>query len=301
MKKTDSFFVYVYLTLAMLIWGLSFVWVNSLLNHLSPFTIVFFRLIIASVCFVTFSLAIKKLQIIRKEDIKMFLLLAFLEPFLYYIGESYGIMYSSPTIASLLISTIPLFVPLALYFIAKEKISVNNLSGIIIAFFGVALVLVNKNYSLDTSFKGIAFLFLAIGAATFYSYLLQQLSKKYNAITIITTQNFIGIFFFAPLFFIFDFRSFDISVITSEVIFTICSLAVFASSIAFMLYTYGVQKLGVTKATVFTYTIPVFTAFFSFIYNGEEFTILKITGIIVLIIGLMLSQGKKGILSFIKK
>jgi drug/metabolite transporter (DMT)-like permease len=238
---------------------------------------------------------------IKKEDVMAFLLLAFLEPFLYYIGESYGIMYSSPTIASLLISTIPLFVPVALYFIAKEKISTNNLIGIIIAFFGVALVLINKNYSFDTSLIGVAFLMLAISSATFYSYMLQNLSKKYNAITIITTQNFIGILFFAPLFFIFDFKDFNPSVITGEIVYTLCSLAVLASSIAFMLYTYGVQKLGVTKATVFTYTIPVFTAFFSFLYNGEEFTILKIIGIVVLITGLMLSQVKKVNFLSIKK
>jgi drug/metabolite transporter (DMT)-like permease len=278
---------------AMLIWGISFVWVNTLLKVLDPFTIVFFRLIIASVCFVTFSLAIKKLQLIKKEDIPTFLLLAFLEPFIYYIGESYGIKFSSPTIASLLISTIPLFVPIALYFLAKEKIALNNLWGIIIAFFGVALVLINKNYSFDTSMIGVAFLMMAIGSATFYSYLLHKLVKKYNPITIITSQNFIGIFFFAPLFFIFDFQSFNPSVFTTEIIYTLCALAVLASSIAFMLFTMGVQKLGVTKATVFTYTIPVFTAFFSFLYDGEEFSILKIIGIIVLVTGLMLSQIKK--------
>jgi drug/metabolite transporter (DMT)-like permease len=278
---------------AMLIWGISFVWVNTLLKVLDPFTIVFFRLIIASICFVAFSLAIKKLQLIKKQDIPTFLLLAFLEPFIYYIGESYGIKFSSPTIASLLISTIPLFVPIALYFLAKEKIALNNLWGIIIAFFGVALVLINKNYSFDTSMIGVAFLMLAIGSATFYSYLLHKLVKKYNPITIITSQNFIGVFFFAPLFFIFDFKSFNPSVFTTEIIYTLCALAVLASSIAFMLFTMGVQKLGVTKATVFTYTIPVFTAFFSFIYNDEEFSILKIIGIIVLITGLMLSQIKK--------
>lgn len=292
MKKAEKFFVYSYLILAMLIWGISFVWVNFLLKYFSPVTIVFFRLIIASLFFITFSLILRKLQRIKKKDILSFLLLAFLEPFLYYIGESYGILFSSPTIASLLISTIPLFVPVALYFLAKEKVSRNNLFGIIIAFFGVALVLVNKNYSFDTSLIGVAFLLLAILSATFYSYLLQNLSKKYNAITIITSQNFIGIFFFAPLFFIFDFNVFDSSVITAEMIYTLCSLAILASSIAFMLYTYGVQKLGVTKATVFTYTIPAFTAFFSFFYNGENFSILKIIGIIVLITGLLLSQIK---------
>jgi len=48
--------------------------------------------------------------------------------------------------------------------------------------------------------------------------------------------------------------------------------------------------MGISKANVFSNSIPIFTAFFSFLLMGERLTIQNITGIIIVIAGLFLSQ-----------
>jgi drug/metabolite transporter (DMT)-like permease len=48
--------------------------------------------------------------------------------------------------------------------------------------------------------------------------------------------------------------------------------------------------MGISKANVFSNCIPVFTALFSFILMGERLTVQNITGIIIVITGLFLSQ-----------
>ena len=79
---------YIAILFAMTFWGMSFVWIKQLLNNNFPvFTIVFIRLVLASAVFFTLLKLGKKLQRIERADYKDFLLLAFFEPFLYFIGD----------------------------------------------------------------------------------------------------------------------------------------------------------------------------------------------------------------------
>ena len=52
--------------------------------------------------------------------------------------------------------------------------------------------------------------------------------------------------------------------------------------------------MGITKANVFSNSIPVFTALFSFIILGEKLTVQNITGMAVVIAGLFMSQMNGG-------
>ncbi len=68
---------------------------------------------------------------INKADRILFLMLAIFEPFLYFLGESFGLTYVSATICSVLISTIPVFVTISAWLIYKERLKTINYAGII--------------------------------------------------------------------------------------------------------------------------------------------------------------------------
>ncbi|MEI6050771.1 MAG: DMT family transporter, partial [Bacteroidota bacterium] len=70
----------------------------------------------------------------------------------------------------------------------------------------------------------------------------------------------------------------------------IIELSVFASCSAFILFAYSVRNMGISKANVFSNSIPVFTALFSFILMGEKLTFQNIAGMVIVIAGLLLSQ-----------
>jgi len=122
--------------LSMIFWSFSFVWIKIVYEAYGPLTTILFRLLISSSLMLIFTLLTKKLQNIRTGDLKFFLLLAFFEPFLYFMGESYGLMYVSSTVASVIVATIPLFAPIAAWYFYKEKLSRTNLYGLVITFFG---------------------------------------------------------------------------------------------------------------------------------------------------------------------
>jgi drug/metabolite transporter (DMT)-like permease len=290
MLDKPKLYTYPVLVLSMIFWSMSFIWVKIVFKYLSPTATIFIRLIIASFFLIGLSALLGKLQRIDRKDYLRFLLLALFEPFLYYLGESYGLLYVSSTVAAIVVSTIPLFLPFFMYLLAREKISSGSYIGVLISFSGVLLIVLNNDLTFSASPKGLLFLMLAIASVMGYSYLLQILARRYNALTIISAQNFIGIFMFLPFFLIIDVPGISNVKWTAELILSICALAVFASSLAFFLYTLAMQQIGITKATVFTYIIPVFTALLSFIFLDEDFPPRKIIGIAITIGGLFLSQ-----------
>ncbi|MFO7829512.1 MAG: DMT family transporter [Bacteroidales bacterium] len=133
-------------------------------------------------------------------------------------------------------------------------------------------------------------LMMAVAAAIGYSMVIKKLSDKYNSISIVTYHNFIGIFLFAPLFFIFDFNDFKQTGLIYEAWIPLLELAVFGSSFAFIFFTFAIKKIGIGKANAFTNLIPVLTAIIAFIVLGEIINITKISGISMVIFGLFLSQ-----------
>jgi drug/metabolite transporter (DMT)-like permease len=72
----------------------------------------------------------------------------------------------------------------------------------------------------------------------------------------------------------------------------ILKLAIFASCIAFILYTYSIKNLGINNANMFINIIPVLTAVFAWYILGDSLTVRKIVGIGVVIAGLFIAQVK---------
>jgi len=284
--------IYGSLILAMLFWSFSFVWVKIVYLIYNPITTVFLRLVISSVLLFLIGKGFKKISSIDKKDRLSILALAFFEPFLYFLGESFGLKYVSSTIGAVVISTIPMFSTIAAYYFYKEKLGKMNILGILISIIGVAIIIFNKSFSLVVAPIGLFCLFVAVGAAVGYSVVLKKLAAKYNPITLITYQNSIGLLYFLPLFLILDWRHFLQAVPSQEVISALVLLAVFASTLAFICFTYGLNFLGITKSNIFINVIPVFTAIFAYFVIDEILSFQKIAGMIVVIGGLFLSQIK---------
>lgn len=277
----------------MIFWGMSFVWTKIVLEFYNPITTILLRLIIS---FVILWIVLKlagKLQPISKKHYKLFFLSALFEPLLYFLGENFGLREVSSTVASVIIATIPVITPIFATFLLKEKITKFNIIGIFISFFGVLVMVIDKNLNFTASPKGIALLFLAVFSTIGYAVTIKKLSASYQSATIITYQNIIGIIYFLPLFFIFDFKEFLHIRPSFNAIASLVQLAVFASSLAFICYIHVVSKIGVSRANIFTNLIPIVTAIFSFFLLDEKFYFAKVLGMIIVISGVFLSQIDK--------
>jgi drug/metabolite transporter (DMT)-like permease len=290
MFKLKNILIYLGVITAMIFWSLSFIWYKDVYKFLSPFTTILFRLTISGLILFFVSSVTRQLQPVQRKDLKLFFFLALSEPFFYFVGESLGMQYVTPTVAAVIISLIPLFVPIFAFFVLKEQIIKKNIVGAIISFAGVLLVILNEELRLTASLKGVSLLCLSVVAAVAYSILLRKLARNYNPLTLISYQNTIGAVLFLPLVLIFEYPQLKTVDFTSAMWLPLLNLSIFASSVAFVLYTYAVQSLGAFKANIFTNVIPVFTAMFSFFMMDERLIPQNILGILMVVGGLILSQ-----------
>ena len=296
--KKPSIPVYFYAVAAMLFWGMSFVWSSILLKYYQPITIIFIRLLISSIFLFCIIILFGKFQRIRRRDYKWFLLSALFNPFLYFLGENYGLKFSTSTIAAVIIATIPVFSPLAGYLAYREKLRWFNFIGIGLSFGGITIMLLSKGMQLQVSFLGVLFLGGAVVSALLYTIMLKKLSATYSPLNIIGIQNFIGIFLFLPLFLIFEFPQALSVTPNREIIFSFLMLAILASSLSFVFFAHTVKILGIIKANIFSNLIPVFAALFSFWILDESFTMQKIIGIVIVILGVYITEiNRKKVLS----
>ncbi len=285
--------VYVYGFAAMLFWGMSFIWTSILLKYYQPVTIIFLRLIISS-CFLFLMIYLfKRSERLKRKDLGLIFLSALFNPFLYFLGENTGLKYSTPAVTSVIIATIPVFSPVVAWFSLKERISFLNITGILICFSGLIVMLVDKHFVLSIDPLGLIFLGSAVLSALVYSVLLKRLTSRYSPLSLIAWQNLIGVFLFFPIFLAFDLSQFREVPVNTEIVTSLFLLAILASSVSYVCYAMTVRSLGITKANVFTNLIPVFTSILSFLILSELFTLQKIIGISVVIGGVFISELKR--------
>jgi drug/metabolite transporter (DMT)-like permease len=283
--------VYILVIIAMLFWSFAYIWVKQLyeMGFDLPITITFFRLIVASIVLTVVTYLLKIKDNVLKTDYKYMFLLAFAEPFCYFLGEMYGMLYVSATIAAVMIATIPLVIPVFAWLFIREKVNIYEIVGLIVSFFGV-LILVLEDLNLGGKIIGFLLMGIAILSGTGYSILVKKMADKYNALTITKYQSIIGMCLFLPLFATVEFKAFSDSPFTFDTLRFILLLGVLPSSISFTFLAIGIRRLGVVRASIFSNLIPVFVGIMSFFILKETFTLTKILAMSVVVFGLFVSQ-----------
>ena len=295
MAKNSLYKIYILVILANIFWGFSFVWSDIALNisHIAPITLVSARMIVATILLGIWAKYTKNLQKIKFKHLKYFIGLAFCEPFLYFILELYGQTMVSPTVTSVIIATIPLFMPVMAFLFYKEKVNRATIIGIAVSMVGVLAIIFSGNSSISGQILGAVLIFGAVLAALGYNVFVKYIVQRYNATTLVFYQNLIGLIMLTPCFFIVDFAhlgkmSFDFRAISA-----ILQLSIFASVLAFIFHSKAVKALGITKAGVFCYLIPVSTSIAAFFMVNERLTIVQWLGMAIVILGLFISQISK--------
>ena len=287
--------IYILAFLAMLFWGMSFVWIKIVYQYYDPLTTIFIRLVVSSALLILIAWAAKIPIIPQRNDFKAFLFLAFLEPFIYYLGESYGIQRVSSSVAAIMIATIPIVTPIFAYLKLKERLSIMNFTGIFVSFAGILLMIFKKDFSLEYSLIGILLLLVAVISGAYYTIQLKPLSSKYNPITIIISMNVIGTIYFLPFFSYYEYHKFIQVVPNAELITAMAELILFSSIMALVFFVKVVDRIGPSKTAAFTNFIPVVTIIAAhFLLPNEVITYKMLIGIFIVTVGVFIAQIKVG-------
>jgi len=285
--------VYIASMFAIVLWGMSYIWTDKLIAQGIPiFYFVFVRIFLAGIILFLFNTAYARIKRIQKQDVGKFLLLAFFEPFIYFICETFGLkLTGSPTISAMVIATIPIFSIGAGIIFFKEKINGVNIAGIALSLVGIVLVAMAKGELGEHFIWGIILLLIAVVSEVGHASITKSLSGNYSSQTIVMYQFLIGSVYLFPLFLWKGLNGFDYDVyFDGDVWYPIICLAVLCSSLAFSLWVSTIKNLGVAKSSIFSALIPVAAAIIAWLIGHEMLNQRQWTGIAISTLGVILSQ-----------
>lgn len=293
-KVMNNWKAYLAVIVAMLIWSTSGIATKIALQVFTPLTLVTLRFTLAVVVMLVVGLASHKLNKIEKKDVPLFLLTAFVQSFLYYVCETYGMrLISSPTVAEVLLSTSPLFAPLLAFVLIREKVTLNNIIGIVLSTIGVVMMVLigSDNFSIGSPW-GVVLCFAAVMSAVLYTICLRKIPAQYNNLSIVFYSQLFGLLFFYPTWAIIDLPRLQIVSFSEMAIpsLAIVYLAVFSSVVAYVLFSYTVREIGVTRGNAFNNIRPVFTAVIMMLAFDEQMPIVKWIAMLLVMIGLFICQ-----------
>jgi drug/metabolite transporter (DMT)-like permease len=182
--------------------------------------------------------------------------------------------------------------PIFAWVILREQVTRYNILGIIVSTVGMLLLLLvgSNNFAIGNPL-GIFLAILTVSCSVGYSVVLRRIPPQYSPLTIVFYVQSISLVLFYVLWggdLLLNTTQYSSTLLTS--LLSVLYLAILASVTAFILFCYTVRYIGVTRANIFNNIRPVFTALMMWMFFSEQLPLWKWIGIIIIIIGLFISQ-----------
>ncbi|SDJ10060.1 DMT family transporter [Salimicrobium halophilum] len=271
--------------------------VGKAINDLPPYTIAFFRLIIAFLVLLPIGL-----RSARKYKERFF---AYKKPFLIMTlsGITFfntfiyaSLQFTSSTNVSVLETVIPVVTVVLSAYILKERIFGIQWAGVFLSLLGAIWVIMDGRILQLASINwnvGDAIMLGAIATWAIYSIYVKQympLFPSYGALLVMTG---LSILFLLPIVLL-EWGLGGVPSFTTESLIGLLYLGIFPSFIAISMYNTAVDKVGASKSSIFLNLLPVFTMTGAALWLGETVTWIQIGGALAVIAGVIVTtQGDR--------
>jgi drug/metabolite transporter (DMT)-like permease len=267
-------------TLALLFLALNSILCKAALtnNYIDAYSFTFLRLFFGAITLILlFYYKNKKFAISLKTNwITSFML------FLYAICFSYSYVKLDAGFGTLLLFGIVQIVMLISSLFLKEKINLQKILGMIIAFVGLGFLLYPKE-SFEMSYFHVFLMIMSGVAWAFYSIL----GKKSTNAIFNTMDNFIKASLFAIAFyFIFNLNGFHFTFNGVLLSFISGSLT---SALGYVIWYKVLPQMQIITASIIQLFVPILAIVFSIIFLNEVFTFELALSTIIIFIGVLLS------------
>ena len=273
---------------AVIFWGASFVATKLALQYVDPNTLVWLRFSMGILVLGTAVVLSKQFSLPQGRDWGYFALLGFLGITLHQWLQSTGLVTAAATTTAWIIASIPIFIALLGYLVLKEGLAWMQWVGILLATFGVLMVVTKGDLaSLTTGRFGTPGDFLVLLSApnwAVFSILSRPGLRKHPATRMMFFVMGFGWIFTSILFFA-GAGSGQISSIPWDGWIAIGFLGIFCSGIAYIFWYDALQVLPVAQTGAFLYLEPVVTVIVAALVLREAMLLATLLGGITILVG----------------
>ncbi len=270
-----------------LCWGLSYVFMDICLEHMSPFMLNTYRFCIAFVLIAI--LFRKRVMKVNRITLKYSFLCA-ISLVVTYIGATYGVMHTTISNSGFLCAMTSIFTPLIAFIFLRQKQEFKLIIAVIVCFVGIAMLTLTSDFSINKqNLKGDL---LCLLCAVAYAVNLLTVEKGVStegvdAFNLGTFQlGFVGIFNMAMVAMLGQWAMPPTKVIWKAVIF----LAIFSTGVAFILQPIA-QKHTTASHTGLIFALePVFSAIAAAVIMNERLSFRNYIGAGLLLMSIVIME-----------
>ncbi|VAX29347.1 Permease of the drug/metabolite transporter (DMT) superfamily [hydrothermal vent metagenome] len=271
-----------------IIWGTTYLAIRVGVGEMPPFIFSAPRWILAGIIYLII-LKWRGYSFPKKSDYKHIVVVGLL-----LLGVANGFLVVAEQwipsgLAAILITTVPfVIVLLESVILRKRKLNLFIISGIIIGFIGVALILGNNLSLLFIPDYSLGVILISIGLI---SWALGSVYSKYHKLTVhpfmsAAFQMLIAGFFQLILSVVLG--ETENFVISNNSMLAFLYLFLFGSLIAYGSYMYAIEKLPISFVSTYAYINPVIALFIGWLFLDEILTIQIIIGALIILVGVYL-------------
>ncbi len=273
---------------AVTVWGVSFIATKIALDELAPLTIIFLRLILASILLAFLAISSnKKFDLSWKNHGNIFIL-ALIAVFHLWIQVT-GMQYTTAANTGWIIGTAPIFMAIVGFVAFKESLTPIRIFGILLAFFGL-LLLISKGDLSSIDFLSNKGDFLILASAftwSVYSVVNKKISLSYSPLLTILFLFLMMAVIISP-FTINEHSIQSVNNLSVKGWFVILFLGIFCSGVGYVLWAQALKEMDSVTVGAFLYFEPFVTVFAAWLLLSEEITFVMIFSGLIISIGVML-------------
>ncbi|AZO96738.1 DMT family transporter [Halocella sp. SP3-1] len=286
----ERFLPYLAALLFSIIFGFSFMFTKEGLELIRPLHLLSLRFFIAAFLLtLLYILRIVRINL-KGKNIAMLLLLAIIQPGLYFLFETLGINRTSSSEAGIMIALIPIVVTILANLFLGEKTRRLQFFFILLSVCGVIFIVVMKGVSEgNINYIGLLYLFAAVLTAAFYNILSRFLSLQFKPVEITFIMMWTGAIFFTLLMILkYNYSLYQIIRPVREwpVFVVVFYLGAFSSVLAYFMMNYTLSRLEAARSAVFANLTTVISILAGVVFRGESFYWYQAFGACLIITGI---------------
>jgi len=276
------------------LWGGSFFFIEILVSHLPPLTIVTLRVGLAALALWGIILALKLPLPKTRQQWGALFIIGLLNNALPFCLIVWGQTQINSGLASIFNATTPFFTVLvAGAVLVDERITKQKLTGVLIGLLGTIIIIGPE------ALKGLTGSMLGqlavMGAAISYAFAgaYARRFKKWglSPLIVATGQVTMATLILLPVMLTIDKPWIDFAM-PFDAIWAITGLAFFSTVIAYILYFKLIASAGATNAALVTFLIPISAILLGVTILGETFTAFQAIGMVLIGFGLLVMDGR---------
>jgi drug/metabolite transporter (DMT)-like permease len=298
LSKRNTFTGIVLAVLATLIWSGNFIVARGIYKEIPPISLAFYRWVIASL--IIFPFAYKQFKKEKKNVLqngKYFFSAALTGVTLFntfvYIGAHYTTAINLALIGT---TASPIIAIILARIFLKEKLSVLKITGMLFCISGIIFLLCRGNFANFSSLRfstGDGWVLLAAFIFAVYNTLAKKKPVAVSPVNFLFVVFTLGTILLLP-FYLWELANSQSVNWNTNLMLIILYLGLGTSVIAFLCWNIAIQKLGAGRTAMFGNLIPIFSSLEAVLLLNEQFTVIHVISMIVVIAGLALANLRFG-------